>query len=72
MDRKVIAWWLWFIGTILIVLSWFGVVSYRIGWLGFGIGMCGSVLGWGIRPPKSISHGSNQPDEKNTKSPGSE
>jgi hypothetical protein len=29
-----------------------GVVGYKIGWCGFAIGIFGSILGWGIRPPK--------------------
>jgi hypothetical protein len=51
MSRNQIAWWLWAAGSILIALSWFNVVSTSIGWLGFGIGMFGSVLSWGLRPP---------------------
>jgi len=35
-----IAWWL---GTVLIVLSWVDVVSPQIGWVGFGIA-CVSVV----------------------------
>jgi hypothetical protein len=52
MKRNKIAWYCWAVGTVLIALSWFGVVSYKIGWCGFAIGMFGGVLGWGIRPPK--------------------
>jgi hypothetical protein len=55
MKRNQIAWYLWFIGTVLIVLSWFKVVNNTIGWCGFGMGMVGSVMSWGVRPPKSIS-----------------
>ena len=51
MTRMQIAWWLWLIGSILIALSWFNVVSTTIGWCGFGIGMFGSILAWGLRPP---------------------
>ena len=51
MNRNQIAWWLWAIGTVLIVLCWTNVVSTTIGWCGFGIGLLGSVLGWGLRPP---------------------
>jgi hypothetical protein len=40
---------------VLIALSWFDVVSTPIGWCGFVIGMVGSVIGWGIRPPKADS-----------------
>ena len=53
MKRNKIAWWLWAIGTVLIALSWFDVVSVAVGWCGFAIGMTGSVMGWGIRPPQS-------------------
>ena len=52
MDRRQIAWWLWAIGTILIGLSWFDVVTPTVGWCGFAIGMIGSVMGWGLRPPR--------------------
>jgi hypothetical protein len=51
LDRKQAAWWLWAIGTILIVLSWIDVVTPTVGWCGFAIGMAGSVMGWGLRPP---------------------
>lgn len=53
MNRKQVAWWLWAAGTVLIALSWFRVVGANIGWCGFAIGMAGSVLGWGVRPPPS-------------------
>jgi hypothetical protein len=53
MKRNQTAWYFWAVGTVLIVLSWFHVVSNTIGWCGFGIGMAGSVMGWGVRPPKS-------------------
>ena len=55
MDKQRLAWWLWAAGTVLIVLSWFGVVSVKVGWIGFAIGMVGSVLSWGIRPPPRAS-----------------
>ncbi len=51
MKRNQIAWWLWAVGTVLIVLSWTHVVGTTIGWCGFGIGLVGSCLGWGLRPP---------------------
>jgi len=53
MNRNQIAWWLWAIGTVLIVLSWLDVVGPTVGWVGFGIGLAGSVVGWGLRPPSS-------------------
>ena len=52
MTRNQIAWWLWAGGTVLIVLTWMEVVSPTVGWLGFGIGLIGSVLSWGVRPPR--------------------
>ena len=51
MKRHRFAWYLWAIGTVLIALSWFSVVSNTVGWIGFAIGMVGSVIGWGFRPP---------------------
>jgi hypothetical protein len=53
MKRNKIAWWFWAVGTVLIVLSWFAVVSTTVGWCGFAIGMVGSVMGWGLRPPQN-------------------
>jgi hypothetical protein len=55
LDKQKIAWWLWAIGTTVIVLSWINVVGPTVGWCGFGIGLVGSVLGWGVRPPQSQS-----------------
>jgi len=37
---------LWIIGTILIVLSWFNVVPNKVGWIGFGMALLGSVSSW--------------------------
>lgn len=51
MSKHQVAWWLWAAGTVLIVLSWIDVVAPELGWLGFAVGLAGSVLGWGIRPP---------------------
>lgn len=53
MKRHEYAWYFWCAGTIIIVLSWFDVVSTKIGWLGFGIALIGSVMSWGLRPPHS-------------------
>ena len=55
MNRQKLAWWLWACGTVLIVLSWFGIVSYTVGWIGFAIGIVGSVIGWGLVPPQNQS-----------------
>jgi hypothetical protein len=38
MNRNQIAWWFWAVGSVMIVLSWFDVVSTTVGWCGFGIG----------------------------------
>ena len=64
--RHQIAWYLWAIGSVLIVLSWFNIVSTGIGWIGFAIGMVGSVLGWGLRPPSRSAERSEggDPDPK--------
>jgi hypothetical protein len=53
LDKQQVAWWLWAFGTVLIVLSWIDVVSPTVGWCGFGIGLVGSVLSWGVRPPSA-------------------
>jgi len=53
MKRNQIAWWLWAIGTVLVVLSWMGIVSVTVGWGGFAIGLVGSAISWGLRPPSS-------------------
>lgn len=37
-------WLLWMGGTILIVLSWVGLVSYQVGWVGAGIALVGVIL----------------------------
>ena len=53
MNRQQIAWWLWAVGTVLIVMSWFDRVSPNVAWCGFAIGLFGSALGWGLRPPRN-------------------
>lgn len=52
MKLNKVAWYFWAVGTVLIALSWFDVVSNTVGWCGFALGMFGSVLGWGVRPPQ--------------------
>lgn len=42
-------WPAWWIGTILIVLSWFGVVTPTVGWTGFALA-CAAALGSYILP----------------------
>ena len=66
MRRRQMAWYLWAIGSALIVLSWFDVVSYQVGWFGFVIGMFGSVMGWGLMPPSDPNIVPQDPDEKPT------
>jgi len=61
MSRHQKAWWLWAVGTVLIVLSWFHVVTNTVGWIGFGIGLAGSIMSWGARPPRSVPGSSEQP-----------
>jgi hypothetical protein len=62
MKRNQIAWWLWAGGTVLIALSWLKVVSATVGWIGFAIGLVGSVISWGVRPPR----GEGQPESPKT------
>jgi len=61
MKRNKLAWWLWAVGSVLIALSWFDVVSNTIGWCGFAIGMAGSMIGWGLRPPRDDSQAQQPP-----------
>ena len=37
-------WALWWVGTILIVLSWIRVVNNTIGWIGFSMAIASSVV----------------------------
>ena len=41
---KELAWPLWIVGMVLVVLSWVHVVSHTVGWIGFG----GAVAGWAL------------------------
>ena len=41
-DRAV--WGIWWIGTILVVLSWFDIVSTTLGWTGFAAALASSVV----------------------------
>jgi hypothetical protein len=65
-KRNQIAWWFWAVGTVLIVLSWFEVVSTIVGWCGFGIGLVGSVIGWGLRAPSSSDAQKQSPKSPKT------
>jgi len=65
MRRQQVAWWLWAVGTVIIVLSWVGDVSPTIGWCGFLLGLVGSVLGWGLRPPHARAEGAQAKGRKN-------
>lgn len=42
LDR--IVWTVWWMGTALIVMSWFGVVPSSVGWAGFGLACLGSLV----------------------------
>src|SRR5215203_4064112 len=74
MSKRQAAWWFWAVGSTLIALSWFDVVSYEVGWFGFAIGMLGSILGWGIMPPPSENNPppSAQSDDLEAKSRANE
>lgn len=44
MKPSQVAYWLWSVGTVLIVLSWCGLVSRSIGWGGFAAALIGSLV----------------------------
>ena len=44
MRREYIPYWIWAIGTVLIALSWFGLVSGGVGWGGFAAALIGSIM----------------------------
>jgi hypothetical protein len=44
MRRIQIAYGLWTIGTVVIVLSWFRLVDPVIGWGGFAVALIGSII----------------------------
>ena len=69
MTRNQIAWWMWAVGLVLVVLSWFDVVSTNLGWFGFAIGVFGSVISWGLRPPPADRPAEPPKIEKNDDSP---
>jgi hypothetical protein len=41
-----LAWVLWIVGAVLIVLSWISAVTPLVGWVGFAISMTGVLLSW--------------------------
>jgi hypothetical protein len=49
MRKSSLIWVVWWIGTILIVLSWVRVVSFTVGWIGFGIAVFALVTSVFIR-----------------------
>ena len=43
-TRRKTAWWLWILGTAIIVASWIGMVSFAVGWCGFAVALIGTIL----------------------------
>lgn len=41
-----LAWSLWIVGTILILLSWTNSVTPEVGWTGFVMALIGALLSW--------------------------
>lgn len=61
MNRRKIAWCLWAIGAVLIVLFWFSVVPVTLGWTGFAFALGGCIFSAGRRRPHPArSHSSGQ------------
>ena len=55
-----IAWLFWIAGSIVIGLSWVNVVTPRVGWIGWGVALFGTVLSFFSRrgtccPAQSVS-----------------
>jgi hypothetical protein len=46
MTRRRIGRYLWIVGVALITLSALRIVSPSTGWIGFGIGVIGNLVGW--------------------------
>lgn len=44
MDINKIIWLVWWVGTFLIAGSWFNIVPYKIGWVGFGMACTASLI----------------------------
>jgi hypothetical protein len=42
---------IWAVGALLVVLSWFRIVSNTVGWIGFVIGMSGTFIASGLDQP---------------------
>jgi hypothetical protein len=56
MSRNAIGWLLWIPGLILVALSWGGVVSPTVGWVGFAAAWIGFLL------PRLIGRADPPPD----------
>jgi hypothetical protein len=50
------SWLFWCIGTILIVCSWFNLVSIQLGWFGFAIAVAGSIISRLVTKPEGIDY----------------
>jgi peptidoglycan/LPS O-acetylase OafA/YrhL len=66
MNLYKLAWLIWILGTILIVLSWDGTVGVEVGWAGFVIALIGVILsfiphlqGKSRKLPRRPSYGDN-------------
>jgi hypothetical protein len=42
-----IAWYLWLIGTAIVVASWLDLVEPRVGWVGWCVALVGTILSVG-------------------------
>jgi len=50
--RMRLYWWcggIWGVGTLLIVGSWFDLVSYEIGLVGYVVATLGAMCAWGLK-----------------------
>lgn len=46
MSLNRLGWLVWIPGTVLVVMSWTGHVSPRVGWFGFLLGLAGAFISW--------------------------
>jgi hypothetical protein len=44
MRREFIPYWIWAVGTVLIALTWLGLVNPIAGWCGFLVALIGSIM----------------------------